>query len=122
MVTTAGSNSFAIPYGGKRYPVLPGLPLTLNALLILLLAYWLRQLRLRMRAGELFLSWQFRFASLAVFLAIAGCGGSTSQVTPPPPVVTPAGTYTIVVTPTATATGSSTPLQLDPVTLTLIVK
>jgi len=62
---------------------------------------------------------------------MAGCGGvgstpSTAQQSPaPPPVaplVTPAGTYTLMVTPTATAAGATKMLQLPPISLTLIVK
>jgi len=66
-----------------------------------------------------------------VFLWMAGCGNvggapSTAQQSPVPPpvapVVTPAGTYTLMVTPTATPAGSTKMLQLTPISLTLIVK
>ena len=60
----------------------------------------------------------------SVIFAI-GCGssGSTFSATspPPPPPATPAGTFTIMVTPAAmSSTGQ--PLQLTPIQLTLIVK
>jgi hypothetical protein len=66
-----------------------------------------------------------------IFLWMAGCGGvagtsSTAQQSPaPPPVaplVTPAGTYALSVTPTAATAGSTKMLQLTPISLTLIVK
>ena len=60
----------------------------------------------------------------AVFYA-AGCGSASSTVTPSPSppqsVVTPSGTSTIMLTTSATSL-SGTPLQLQPVQLTLTVK
>ena len=67
------------------------------------------------------------FASLAlVLLALAagnGCGGgggSVQSVSGPPPVITPQGTSTIIVTPSATNSAGA-PLQLSPIQLTLNV-
>lgn len=53
-------------------------------------------------------------------LNMAGCGGESAAVLAPPPIITPAGTSTIVITPTAmSSTGQ--PLQLQPIQLTLKV-
>jgi len=66
-------------------------------------------------------------AVLLAVLAVWGCGGAGSaSVTPappitPPPVVTPSGTSTIVVTLSATSQ-TGVPLQLQPIQLTLTVK
>jgi len=55
-------------------------------------------------------------------ISAAGCGGGSSQasVTPPPPVITPQGTSTLTITPSATNSAGK-PLQLAPVQLTLTV-
>jgi hypothetical protein len=46
-------------------------------------------------------------------LSMGGCGGGSAVVLTPPPIITPAGTSTIVITPTAmSSTGQ--PLQLQP--------
>lgn len=58
-------------------------------------------------------------------IGIAGCGGgggSSAAAPQPAIVVTPSGTYTIVVTPTATSSATSKQFPLSPVSLTLIVK
>jgi hypothetical protein len=53
-------------------------------------------------------------------LNMGGCGGGSAAVLTPPPIITPAGTSTIVITPTAmSSTGQ--PLQLQPISLTLKV-
>jgi len=62
------------------------------------------------------------FATLAL-TSLAGCGGGSSSVTttpPPPPIVTPQGTSTITITPTASSLGGK-PLQLPAMQLTLTV-
>ena len=62
------------------------------------------------------------FAILAS-ISFAGCGGGTSSVTttpPPPPIITPQGTSTITITPSASSLGGK-PLQLSPIQLTLTV-
>ena len=62
-------------------------------------------------------------ASLLIF-CVSGCGGGGSTagqvVQPPPPVVTPSGTSTITVTPSATSS-SGNALQLQAIQLTLTV-
>jgi hypothetical protein len=71
--------------------------------------------------------WALGLACLA--LAINGCGGGGSantvqqqQPPPPPAVITPGGTYTLTVTPSATLAGSAKSFPLTPISLTLIVK
>jgi hypothetical protein len=59
-------------------------------------------------------------AVFCVFLGIAGCGGGSAAV-PQPSIVTPSGTSTIVITPTAMSS-SGQPLELQPIQLKLIVK
>jgi 6-phosphogluconolactonase (cycloisomerase 2 family) len=55
-------------------------------------------------------------------LAFAGCGGGSANIAPAPPaIVTPQGTTTLIVTPSATSS-SGQPLQLSPIQLTLTVK
>jgi len=54
-------------------------------------------------------------------LSVGGCGGGSTATIAPPPIITPAGTSTIVITPAAmSSTGQ--PLQLQPIQLTLTVK
>ena len=63
------------------------------------------------------------FASLilSASLTVSGCGGGAgSATTLPPQIITPQGTSTITVTPTAMST-SGKPLQLTPIQLTLTV-
>lgn len=74
----------------------------------------------RYRAGPAF-GWRTAFASAALLLALGGCGGGSSSTTPPS-VITPTGSYAIVVTPSATATGSTKALALAPIQLSLTVK
>jgi len=54
-------------------------------------------------------------------LSVGGCGGGGTAAIAPSPIITPAGTSTIVITPAAmSSTGQ--PLQLQPIQLTLTVK
>ena len=69
-----------------------------------------------------------RATALATFpllltLGLVACGGGSSHVITPPPVqvVTPAGTSTITITPTATSS-TGKPIQLAPIQLTLTVQ
>ncbi len=73
------------------------------------------------------LAWSGALAAIFLCSVIhaAGCGGASTAITQPsitpPPVITPSGTSTILVTPTAmSSTGQ--PLQLEPIQLTLTVK
>jgi len=54
-------------------------------------------------------------------LSFAGCGGGTASVAPPAQVVTPKGTSTITVTPSATNSNGQA-LQLPSIQLTLTVQ
>jgi hypothetical protein len=54
-------------------------------------------------------------------LSMGGCGGGSAAVLTPPPIITPTGTSTIVITPTAMSS-SGQPLQLQLIQLTLTVK
>jgi hypothetical protein len=72
-------------------------------------------------SSTLILMAAFAGLNMAAFagLNMAGCGGGSAVVTSPP-IITPAGTSTIVITPTAlSSTGQ--PLQLQPIQLTLSV-
>lgn len=54
-------------------------------------------------------------------LSVGGCGGASTAAIAPQTIITPTGTSTIVITPTAmSSTGQ--PLQLQPIQLTLTVK
>jgi hypothetical protein len=68
------------------------------------------------------LAWSGALTTIFLYSAIyaAGCGGGSTTVTPPP-VITPSGTSTITVTPSALSL-SGKPLQLQPIQLTLTVK
>jgi len=59
-------------------------------------------------------------AVFCLFLGIAGCGGGSAAV-PQQSIVTPSGTSTIVITPSAMSS-SGQPLELQPIPLKLIVK
>ncbi len=61
------------------------------------------------------------FVLLGLVISAIGCGTGGGSTQTPPPVKTAAGTYTILVTPTAQATGSSKQLQMSPIQLTLTV-
>ena len=130
-VTTSGS-AWTLPISGAPRSAPPAIPRTFPTLaagliLLLLLMFSIarnfhqRQSRARFAFGG-------AFATALVFLALAsvGCGGgSTSLAAPqtpqPPPVVTPQGTFTIIVAPSAmSSTGQ--PLQPQPIQLTLTVK
>jgi Abnormal spindle-like microcephaly-assoc'd, ASPM-SPD-2-Hydin len=122
-VTTSGG-AFSIPRTPKpRVPLSP-FSLFLSSLLSLLVAALLAHWRgfhwtfARMRL------WHAVVASGVFLLAVDGCGGGGGENlnTVQPAIVTPSSTYTIIVTPTATAAGSSKQLQLNAIPLTLTVK
>jgi len=136
-VTTSGASSGSgiPPFSNfprlRPFPslrVLPGMPgMTAEILLLLLLAF-------RFGAGRKSNDYPKRFAlggalgTMVVFLAIgtmfgaAGCGGgSSANITPPPPqIVTPQGMSNIVVAPAAKSVNGQA-LQLQPIQLTLTV-
>jgi hypothetical protein len=124
MVTTSGAAT--PPNSAPRTVPLPGLrtlpPLCALVLLLLLLA-------LNKKRDSTHRPWRtgpgYVFATVVVLLVLSasGCGGGSANVTaaPPPQVVTPQGTFTIVVTPSA-ASLNGQPLQLQPIPLTLTVR
>lgn len=131
-VTTSGS-AIVAPLSLPRISLRPGSFPGIATLLLVILACWIcpgaRAFSLIHTRRNL---WQRALGLACLALALLGCGGgSGGGSTPsgagdpapqPPTVVTPSGTYTISLTPSATPTGSSKTLQLNPVTLTLIVK
>jgi hypothetical protein len=68
------------------------------------------------------LAWSGALAAILLcsVIYVAGCGDGSTTVAPPP-VITPSGTSTIIVTMSATSS-SGKPLQLQPLQLTLTVK
>lgn len=121
-VTTTGSSSAVLPGIVSRI-LLPGRlapPCAIAGLTALfLLAIYARR-GFNVNPRRLALGGAFPCAILLVALGLGGCGGGTSAITQPPPVVTPQGTSTITVTPSATSS-SGKPLQLQPIQLTLTV-
>jgi hypothetical protein len=120
-VTTSGSAAFVPPDLPTPCRPLPGPGLfstILAAVLSVLLLGRFHRLQPQFQHRSL------RAAALALLLFIlglGGCGGGSSSA-PPASVVTPSGTYYLVVTPTATPSGSTKQLPLNPIQLTLIVK
>jgi hypothetical protein len=98
-------------------------------LLLLLLAFWFHpRKREREEVCAVACDWKTVVALACLALAVNGCGGggsSASSVQPPPPppaVITPSGTYTLTVIPTATPAGSTKSFSLSTISLTLVVK
>jgi hypothetical protein len=122
-VTTSGTAS-APPFSPLRFRSIPGLrvlPLLALALLLVLTSKTLRTLQNAGGPRRLRLATIFASAVFCVACSFAGCGGGSNTTTSPPPIITPSGTSTIIVTPSAmSSTGK--PLQLPPIQLTLTVK
>ena len=126
-VTTSGpAHSPFLPPMILRRP--PGLPVAFwpAGLLLLLIGFLVfkRDARFRLARRPL-MALASICSAAAILLGAAGCGGGSAQsvtVTAPPPpgVVTPQGTSTLTVTPSATS-ASGAPLQLTPIQLTLTV-
>lgn len=76
------------------------------------------------------LRWRFEVATLVPLVGLLGCGGGNGgssgsggggdPTTAPSGKVTPSGTYMVILTPVAVATGSPKQLQLNPLQLQLI--
>jgi hypothetical protein len=98
-------------------------------LLLMLLPFWFYWRKRAWReVSASAIDWK-RVAALACLaLMVNGCGGgSGSSVQPPPPppppaVITPSGTYTLTITPSATPAGSTKSFPISPISLTLVVK
>jgi hypothetical protein len=119
-VTTSGS-ALLPPESGPRTIPLNGprfLPIAALLFFLLLAVGKVARLALPRRYGV-----AAGFASMILFVVFGtdACGGGSSQtVTAPPPVITPQGTSTITVTPSAMS-ASGKPLQLQAIQLTLTV-
>jgi hypothetical protein len=122
-VTTSGGASltpFAIPskklrnYRDRSIPIL----------FLAFLAWWsLYGTTRRSRLAPAKQSWRTAFGIVCFALALTGCGGGGTAPGPTPQeIVTPSGTYNIVLTPSVTPASSTKNLPLPPITLTLIVK
>lgn len=125
-VTTTGSSSAALPgivprvlLPGGLAPVRAVAGLVVLFLVALLLAIYLSR-GLGVDPRRIALCSGIACAVVIAGLGLGGCGGGTSAITPPPPVVTPQGTSTITVTPSATSAAGK-PLQLQPIQLALTV-
>ena len=108
----------ALPFPGMR--VVPSLPVCACAFVLFLLAR---------RARRALIPWTngcaiYTAASIAVFFLFcpAGCGGGSTSPSAPqgPQVVTPQGTSTITIMPSATSANGE-PLPWQPIQLTLTV-
>jgi 6-phosphogluconolactonase (cycloisomerase 2 family) len=126
MVTTSGSAAappFSFAPRPWPLPALRAVPaLAAGVLLLLLLAYaaWRNSVD---RTNRFLLGGVCATAAALLVLTAAGCGGGSITVAAPPPtqIVTPQGSFNIVVTPSAMS-ASGQPLQLQPIQLSLTVK
>ncbi len=121
-VTTSGSASlapFAIPRGKLRSDGYRGF----STLFLIFLAWWLYGTVRGSRFVRARQTWRIALSIGCFALALIGCGGGgggSGQT--PQAIVTPSGTYNIVLTPSVIPASSSKNLALPPITLTLIVK
>lgn len=104
------------PFGGFRW-----LPWLVLATVMLMIIATCRAFENAAYARRLALSGMLVALVSCAALTVEGCGGGSAAVLTPPPIVTPTGTSTIVLTPTAMSS-SGQPLQLQPIQLTLTVK
>lgn len=132
MVTTSGATSLFVPFSNQ----LPATPFSglrevsgfILAFLLLLLAFSVVA-HANPRPKHLAFARALRATTFVLFAClvltalwtVAGCGGGNSAITTPPPIVTPQGTSSIVVTPSANAANGQS-LQLQPIQLTLTVQ
>jgi hypothetical protein len=122
-VTTSGS-AVLPPSIPVRFPPISGVPLlpfVAFALVLLICLVGFRAFERATGKNRFVACGLFTATIFCVILGTAGCGGGNAAVQPPPPIVTPLGTSTIVITPSAMSP-SGQPLQLQPIQLTLTVK
>jgi hypothetical protein len=121
-VATSGSASLlpSTPVRFKPFNRLRLIPLLPLAILLLILRYrrgFEHTAHARRMALNIALVALLSYATLSV----GACGGGSTAAIAPQTIITPTGTSTIVITPTAmSSTGQ--PLQLQPIQLTLTVK
>jgi hypothetical protein len=122
-VTTSGP-AVLPPSIPLRLPPLSGVPLlpfAVFALVLLICLLGFRAFESAPGKNRLVVCGVFTAAILCMILGVAGCGGGSAAVQSPPPIVTPSGTSTIIITPSAMSP-SGQPLQVQPIQLTLTVK
>ncbi|HEY6944842.1 MAG TPA: choice-of-anchor D domain-containing protein, partial [Candidatus Acidoferrum sp.] len=124
-VTTSGPALLPLPTP-LHVPPVSRVPLLAPVLLVLLLSFFLwfrRSCRwpdCATARNRLALCAALFAAIFCITFSLAGCGGGSAAVTPPPPVVTPSGTSTLTIAPSANSS-TGQPLQLQPIQLTLTV-
>ena len=124
LVTTSGAAA-PFSFAPRRTPLLAlrATPaLEAGVLLLFLIALAARR-DMGRYARRLALGGGFATIAALIVLTTAGCGGGSTNVAAPPPpqVITPQGSFNIVVTPSAMS-ASGQPLQLQPIQLSLTVK
>ena len=126
MVTVATSGSAGVaPLARRTIRLRPPDYAAAAMLPLMLLAFWRYSRKLRRReVSRDAIVWKRAVALACLALLVNGCGGgsSGSSAQPPPQVITPSGTYTLMVTPSATPAGSTKSFPISPVSLTLVVK
>jgi hypothetical protein len=123
MVTTSGGAMTLPLTDAPRATPFPGLlliPSLAGAILLFVLLVFRPKAEATQRLRRIVFGGAFAAVILFTTLTTTGCGGGSYATTPPPPVITPQGTSTITVTPTAMST-SGKPLQLQAIQLTLTV-
>jgi hypothetical protein len=122
-ITTTGATAAAMPIH-----LLPGSPdealravAALYAVVIVILPLTRRTVRISWpRTRRISLTFAAGTIAILVLTTLAGCGGGSYVTTTPPHIITPQGTSTITITPSASSL-SGKPLQLPPIQLTLTV-
>lgn len=120
-VSTSGSAATLAPVAPRIPPFSDGLRELLQILSTL--ALFVMVFRLASESRKRKIAWLTVACTLLLSCCLAACGGGGGNPTPPPPTrVTPSGTYTIVITPTAAPAAGSKTYQLNAITLTLTVQ
>jgi len=124
MVTTSGAGA-PFSFAPRRMPplALRAAPTLAAGVLFLFLIALTARRDTGLRARRLAFGGAFATIAVLLVLTTAGCGGGSTNVAAPPPpqVVTPQGSFNIVVTPSAMS-ASGQPFQLQPIQLSLTVK